>query len=186
MLSYSALLLALLQFFHLTLAAPNPVNGVVSLDTAATDDQFFKAKTTEPAVVPRGTQSLAEPGTPSATVQRRDYHDCIINKDLRANEKDVTNARDAILADRHAYYYLFPNRCQIVLVSGTARIILCGLKDPPPNKTHWDIANAIDYLAEYCTSRKSRKTGGSYIYTDGCAPGDHCPNTQYLVKIEGV
>ena len=148
MLGYGAFLLVLIQISHLTLAVPNPANGVLPPDPAAADDQFFKATTTEPATIPRETQSLAESAIPGAIVQRRqDSRGCF---EKRAEYDDVIKARDEINRYKDRTYSIKKNLCIPVMVVKTAYVLLCGGKNPPLSKARRDVGLAIDQIVGRC------------------------------------
>lgn len=166
MLSYSVLLFALAQLLHLTLAVPNPTDGVPSPDPAATDDQFFKVKMTEPAMIPREAQAHAESTTTGAIVQRRDKDSiCLLNKGQYSNAAEVEQARNEIYSKAGQLHQIEKGSCSNISTFKSGKINLCGHNSGVLHHLIFvkfeEVGYIVDGIMKNCT--EDNKIGGTFI-----------------------
>ena len=178
----SALFLTLIHFLHLTLAVPNPDNGVLSRDPAATVGPFPKtngiadltapANTTELTMTGTEISSLAESSTTTNNIAPRaaDSNDCTKIKDNSPKFLDVFNAWKGLSHD--CPLQQSPGGCRRISLGGPVAIYACG---DPKNPTPWtceDIAARVKEYAMRCrwvigidlrVGGKFRYTGKSYV-----------------------
>lgn len=179
MLGHNGLFLALIHFFHLALAVPNPANEVFSRDPAATVGPFptinkianltTPANTTELAITSTAVSSLAESTTTNNVApQGVRSINCGKNSNKSPLLLDVFDAWDSLkFEDDTCSSHFAGVSCNPIVQKGKAKILACPDKNNPPSWTCKGIADLVEQYARNCGEifGLDLKVGGKIPYS---------------------
>ena len=155
----SALFLTLIHFLHLTLAVPNPDNGALSRDPAATVGLFSKVNEIAGRTAPADTTEFATTGTDIAPLAESTTTDTIVPQEeepCAGTDLDSPFTSDIVVA----WNDLVMNRgeslctdhvgCKVFQISGSAAITVFGHPEEITRMTCKEVAKLIEKKVGKC------------------------------------